>query len=96
MHTNIICKIERYNQSSGLADLEPLFLDDAGNALPIIKNARVTKLPDDPNPSYVRGQTVLACITERDFADAVAGRKGNGDSTGKYELTSAVVIGVIA
>ena len=44
IHANLICRVERYDQETGIGDLEPLFLDDEGNPLPKIVNARATRL----------------------------------------------------
>jgi len=139
MHTNMICKVERYDNTTGIGDLEPLFLDDAGNGLPLIVNARAIrhrlKLPKRlilesgsvnhshiPNngtshtinsgeniveyeeegvtqdvviyPDYKKGDIVMACIMEREFSDAIKGRKGNGDSKEPFGLYSAVIVGL--
>ena len=96
MHTNIICRVDKYDQNKGVGDLEPLFLDDEGNPLPMIVNARAVKSSRNASPpSYERGDIVLVCVLERDLSDAVRGRKGNGDSTEPFSLSSAVIVGVI-
>jgi len=86
IHTNIIARIERY--SGGTADLEPLFLDDAGKPYEKIVNARTLD-----NKTYEKGDIVLVAITERDFSDAIDGRVGNGGNYMKHDLSSAVVVG---
>lgn len=100
IHTNIIAKIERY--SGGVADLEPLFLDDDSQPYGKIVNARtlshtfkVDGTTKDYEPVYKKGDIVLVAITERDLSDAINGRKGNGGSNAKHELTSAVIIGKV-
>lgn len=44
IHANLICRVERYDQETGIGDLEPLFLDDEGNPLPKIVNARAVRV----------------------------------------------------
>ncbi|MGY4689353.1 hypothetical protein [Salibacterium sp. K-3] len=46
-------------------------------------------------PSYKKGDIVLACITERDFADAIKGKKGNGDSREPHDAMSAIITGLV-
>ncbi|NGP45961.1 hypothetical protein G4V62_13765 [Bacillaceae bacterium SIJ1] len=43
IHTSVICKIEKYEESTGIADLEPLFLDENGSPLPKVINARAQR-----------------------------------------------------
>src|SRR5690606_13267197 len=43
IHANVICRIEKYDPQTGIGDLEPLFLDDEGNPLPKISNARAQR-----------------------------------------------------
>lgn len=137
IHTNIIARVERYE--NGIADLEPLFLGDDGQPYGKIVNARVlsqrfllpkrfilqsgtvnhSSIPHlgtthdiesgdvtisyDVNeveevelyPVYKKGDIVLVAIIERDFSDAIKGRKGNGGNNAKHELTSAVVVGKV-
>lgn len=100
IHTNIIARIERY--SDGIADLEPLFLDDDGqryskivNARALSHNFKVDGVTKAYEPVYSKGDIVSVVITERDFSDAIQGRKGNGGSNAKHELTSAVIIGKV-
>lgn len=100
IHTNIICKVERY--SDGIADLEPLFLDDNGQQYSKIINARamshlfdVDGIEKDHFPIYKKGDIVSVQIIERDYSDAVNGRKGNGGSQAKHELSSAIIVGKV-
>lgn len=46
-------------------------------------------------PHYKKGDIVLVAITERDFSDAIEGRKGNGGNSAKHDLSSAVVVGKV-
>lgn len=101
IHTNIIAKVERY--SGGVADLEPLFLDDDGQQYSKIVNARVLShtlevdggSPREYTPNYRKGDIVMVAVIERDFSDAVNGRRGNGGNDAKHELTSAVIVGKV-
>lgn len=100
IHTNIIAKIERFKD--GIADLEPLFLDDDGQPYEKIVNARVLThtfdvegVTKDYEPEYEKGDVVMVAIIERDFSDAIEGKRGNGGSIASHELTSAVVIGKV-
>lgn len=43
IHANIICRVERYDPQTGNGELEPLFLDEGGNPLPKIVNARAVR-----------------------------------------------------
>lgn len=43
IHANLICRVERYDPETGIGDLEPLFLDEKGNELPKIVNARAIR-----------------------------------------------------
>ncbi|MDQ0299631.1 hypothetical protein J2S78_002051 [Salibacterium salarium] len=140
IHTNMICKVERYDTETGIGDIVPLFTDEDGEQLPMIVNARAQRqrlklpkertlesgnvehspIPDggtshtidsgsetvsyDPDgdtqdvlliPSYKKGDIVMACITERDFADAIKGRKGNGDSREPHDSMSAIITGLV-
>lgn len=100
VHTNIIAKIESYN--NGIADLAPLFLDDDGQVYSKIVNARalsheyeVEGITKTYTPKYNKGDIVMVAITERDFSDAIAGKAGNGGSQEKHELTSAIIVGKV-
>lgn len=100
IHTILIGRIERY--SGGVGDVEPLFLDDDGNQLPLIVGARALKqnfvvdgVEKEYVPNYKKGNTVAVGITQRDFADAIQGRKGNGDSTATHDLSSAIILGAV-
>lgn len=46
-------------------------------------------------PHYKKGDIVMAAIIERDFSDAIEGRRGNGGSEASHELTSAVIVGKV-
>lgn len=100
IHTNVIARVERY--ADGIVDLAPLFLDDDNQPYEKIVNARVISqryrvngVMNEYVPVYEKGDIVAVAIMERDFSDAVTGRLGNGGSSAKHELTSAVVIGVV-
>lgn len=142
IHTNIIARVERYE--NGVADLEPLFLDDDGQPYSKIVNARalsqrflmpknivlegnkiciremtpkeqeeeecthwvdggeltISRQTGDMQeyelfPRYEKGDIVLVAIIERDFSDALNGRRGNGGNLAKHELTSAVIVGKV-
>lgn len=100
INTILIGRIERY--SSGVGDIEPLFLDDSGNQLPLIVGARALKqnfivdgIEKEYTPNYKKGSVVAVGITQRDFTDAIQGRRGNGDSTATHDLSSAIILGAI-
>lgn len=93
INTILIGRIERY--SGGVGDVEPLFLDDDGNQLPLIVGARAISQMKGSIPTYDKGDIVAIGIVQRDFTDAIQGRKGNGGSTATHDLSSAIILGVV-
>lgn len=100
IHTNIIAKVEKYND--GIADLAPLFLDEDEQPYEKIVNARALKhsfkvegVTKSYEPVYSKGDIVLVAIPERDYSDAIEGKRGNGGSEASHELTSAVIVGKV-
>lgn len=100
INTLLVCKIERY--SNGVGDLEPLFLDDDGQQLPLIIGAKALKqnfivdgIEKSYTPNYNKGDLVVVGVTQRNFDDAIQGKKGNGNSTARYDLSSSIILGVL-
>ncbi|MBM7634084.1 hypothetical protein [Geomicrobium sediminis] len=82
----IVCRVDKVKGST--YELDPMFVDDNGRRLSVIPEAIAMG-----TDTYSRGDLVWVGISERDYSDAIRGKRGNGSNQAKYDPSNAVIIG---
>ncbi|SMB95326.1 hypothetical protein SAMN00017405_0380 [Desulfonispora thiosulfatigenes DSM 11270] len=89
LHTCMPCKIEKFNEAQGTADVVPLFID-----LPMLINIPILKQKTKENsiisvshPFYEKGDTVLVVFAERAL---------DGSGERKHDLSDGIILGLLS
>jgi hypothetical protein len=106
LHTVMPCRVERFNESQGTADVVPLFMRKFKNmsaqvmpkqsGLPIlkrkIKNGDIVTIE---SPYYERGDIVLVVFAERALDRVSTGKIADPQFDRKHGLDDGIIIGYL-
>lgn len=108
LHTAMPCKVERYNESEGTADVVPLFMrvyaDGRKEAYSIVTNVPAVKRKWKDSQGEVRvespffeaGDVVLVVFAERAIDNAMVSRSPvDPGSSRKHDIDDAIIVGLL-
>lgn len=105
LHTCMPCKVVKYDESEGIADIVPLFKrkfkDKPPEPYPLITNVPVMKRKiktgavEVDEPFYEKDDIVLVIFAERALDYVLEGKMADPKYKRKHDLTDAIIIGLL-